>query len=115
LSEPPGPSGAFAELPDPPYWVVIFASQRQGDDSGYGRMAGMMVELARRQPGFLGVESARSADGFGITVSYWESDEAIREWRRHAEHRMAQELGRELWYSAFRIRVARVERARGRG
>jgi len=75
-------------------------------------MAEMMEELAREQPGFLGIESARSSDGCGMTVSYWRTEEAIRAWRRHAEHRMAQELGREHWYSDFRIRVARVERHR---
>lgn len=115
MSEPPAPAGGFADLPEPPYWVVVFTSQRQGDDAAYDRMAERMVELASRQPGFLGVESARSPDGFGITVSYWASEEAIRDWRRQAEHRMAQELGRERWYAAFRIRVARVERQRRGG
>jgi heme-degrading monooxygenase HmoA len=115
VSRAPGSDGPFAELPEPPYWVVVFSSQRRQEDADYERTAWRMVELARSQPGFLGVESARSPDGFGITVSYWASEEAIRDWRRQAEHRAAQELGREAWYSAFRIRVARVERGRGRG
>jgi len=73
-------------------------------------MADRMVELAAQQPGFLGVESARDADGLGITVSYWESEEAIANWRRHAEHRVAQATGRAKWYEEFITRVARVER-----
>ena len=68
-------------------------------------------ELAARQPGYLGVESVRGADGFGITVSYWESQEAIRAWRDEAEHRIAQDRGRREWYEAYELRVCRVERA----
>jgi heme-degrading monooxygenase HmoA len=72
-----------------------------------------MVELAATVPGFLGIDSARGADGFGITVSYWASEEAIRAWQRHAEHLEAQRLGRERWYERFELRVCRVERAYG--
>src|SRR3546814_11032024 len=64
------------------YAVVFSSLRRDGDDDGYAAAADRMVELAREQPGFLGVESTRGADGFGITVSYWESEEAIRAWRR---------------------------------
>ena len=101
-----------ARTPDPPYYAVIFTSTRTDVDDGYGQMSATMVELASRQPGFLGVESARDADGLGITVSYWESEEAIANWRRNAEHQIAQSYGREQWYSAFVTRVAKVERAR---
>ena len=96
--------------PVPPYYAVIFSSRRTAIDEGYGAMADRMVELAARQPGFLGVESARGADGFGITVSYWTSLEAIAAWKAHAEHRIAQTTGRKKWYSHFETRVARVER-----
>src|SRR3546814_18492085 len=75
----------FANLPPPPYYAVVFSSlRRDGGDDGYAAAADRMVELAREQLGFLGVESTRGADGFGITVSYWESEEAIRAGPRHA-------------------------------
>lgn len=94
-----------------PYYAVIFTSLRSdGDDAGYAAMAERMVELASQQPGFLGVESARGADGVGITVSYWENLEAIRLWREHAEHRLAQAKGRSTWYQNYRLRICRVER-----
>src|SRR3546814_19418741 len=80
-------STPFANLPAPPYYAVVFSSLRRGgDDDGYVAAAGRMVELAREQPGFLGVASKRGADGVGITVSYWESEEANRAWRRNAAH-----------------------------
>ena len=76
-------SVGFARTPAPPYYAVIFVSQRNGADAeGYAAAAQRMLELAARQPGFLGAESAREADGFGLTVSYWESEAAIAAWRR---------------------------------
>lgn len=104
----------FARTPEPPYYAVIFSSQRSphGEtDDGYGAMAERMVELASGQPGFLGIESARDAGGFGITVSYWRSPADIAAWKADAEHREAQRLGRERWYGHFELRVAKVERA----
>ena len=74
-------------------------------------MADRMVELAHVQPGFLGVESARGAGGFGITVSYWESTLAIASWKANAEHRIAQETGKTTWHADYQLRIAKVERA----
>jgi len=104
---------SFAETPNPPYYAVIFSAQRAEGDNGYAAMAARMEELAAEQPGYLGIESARRADGFGITVSYWDSLEAIAAWRANAEHQLAQEEGKRNWYTRFEIRIARVERAHG--
>ena len=101
----------IAVTPEPPYYTVIFTSTRTDVDEGYGAMADRMVELASKQPGFLGVESARGADGLGITVSYWTSLEAIAAWKAQGEHRVAQSAGHRKWYSQFATRIARVERA----
>ena len=101
-----------AQTPEPPYYAVIFTSTRTPDGEGYDEMSEKMVAMAAQQPGFLGVESARGEDGLGITVSYWESEEAIANWRSNAEHRVAQSTGREKWYAEFFTRVAKVERAR---
>lgn len=101
----------FARTPQPPYYAVIFTSQRHGDDAGYGAMAERMAALAARQPGFLGLESARDASGLGITVSYWESEAAITDWKHNVEHGEARRRGRESWYAHFELRVTRVERA----
>lgn len=96
--------------PEAPYYAVIFTSLRTDQDGpGYEAMAARMVELAAQQPGFLGIESARGDEGVGITVSYWASLDAIRAWREHAEHRVAQAQGRAKWYAEFRLRICRVE------
>ena len=101
----------IANTPPPPYYAVIFTSLRSDVDEGYAVMADRMLELATLQPGFLGAESAR--DGLGITVSYWESTEAIRNWKRHAEHLVAQQKGRDIWYTAYKTRICKVERDYG--
>jgi heme-degrading monooxygenase HmoA len=101
----------FAMTPEPPYYAVVFSSQRRAGDHGYDATADRMVELAAQQPGYLGIETVRGADGFGITVSYWASEEAIRNWKRHAEHAAARDRGRNEWYEHFELRIARVERA----
>lgn len=98
----------IAKTPKPPYYAVIFTSIRTEIEEGYVETAKRMVELAKGQKGFLGEESARNE--LGITVSYWEGPDAIREWKQNFEHRHAQELGVKQWYRAFKIRVAKVER-----
>lgn len=100
-------------LPKPPYYIVAFASQRQEGDLGYGAMAEAMVELASRQPGFLGIESARGSDGFGITNSYWADEASIRAWKAKVDHLEAQRKGRSDWYRAYAVRVGKIERAYG--
>ncbi|HNV59981.1 MAG TPA: antibiotic biosynthesis monooxygenase [Rhodoferax sp.] len=106
---------AFATLPAPPYYAVIFSSLRtQTGTDDYAHMAERMVELAQQQPGYLGAESTRGADGFGITVSYWASLGAIAHWRADAEHRVAQETGKAQWYEHYELRVALVEKAYGK-
>lgn len=101
----------IAQTPSQPYYAVIFTSLRTEGDQGYGEAAERMVELARQQPGFLGVESARGEDGLGITVSYWSDEAAILAWKQHAEHSEIRERGRATWYQAFHTRVCKVERA----
>jgi heme-degrading monooxygenase HmoA len=100
----------LATTPNPPYYAVIFSSLRTEGDHGYTAMADEMDRLARTQPGCLGAESARSADGLGITVSYWTDEKSIAAWKDEARHLVAQRLGKERWYTDYAVRVAKVER-----
>ena len=101
----------IAETPSPPYYAVIFTSVRSQIDQGYSEMSDKMVTLAKRQPGFLGVESSR--ESLGITVSYWKDLDSIRQWKEHAGHTLARQKGREVWYRQFKARIAKVERDYG--
>ena len=104
----------FAKTPQPPYYAVIFSSIRRPETNGHEAMAEKMTNLASQQPGFLGAESTRDKDGFGITVSYWSSIEAITHWKANAEHLVAQKLGKTAWYEHYELRIAKVERSYGK-
>ncbi|QCX02091.1 antibiotic biosynthesis monooxygenase [Aggregatimonas sangjinii] len=91
-----------------PYYAVIFTSTRTEGDDGYAKMAEHMEELAQQQPGYLGIESAR--DEVGITVSYWESLQAIADWKSNTDHLFAQQKGIKDWYSWYKVRICLVER-----
>ena len=101
----------FATTPEPPFYAVIFSSLRTPGDQGYGDTAQRMERLVSDQPGFLGLESVRGADGFGITVAYFRSESDIAAWKAQPEHRAAQDEGHRIWYQHFEVRVAKVERA----
>jgi heme-degrading monooxygenase HmoA len=101
----------IARTPEPPYWAVIFTNLRTEGDDGYAAMAQAMEALAAEQPGWLGFESAR--EDLGISVSYFRDLESIKAWRENVRHRAAQQKGREDWYAAYKVRIARVERDYG--
>lgn len=92
------------------YYAVIFSSQRTEGDNGYNLMAEKMEQLAAKQPGFLGVEGVRDASGAGITISYWESLEAISNWKKNQSHKVAQEKGKQDWYQNYDVKICKVER-----
>jgi heme-degrading monooxygenase HmoA len=98
----------IAKTPTPPYYAVIFTSLKTEVENGYAEMSDKMMELAKDQSGFLGVESSR--EQIGITVSYWKDLESIQKWRDNPEHHVAQRKGKEAWYRQFTTRIAKVER-----
>ena len=101
----------IANTPQSPYYAVIFTSLKSENDDGYNEMAVKMEVLAKQQSGFLGIESAR--EELGITVSYWESLEAIQKWKANLDHIEAQQKGKTDWYKYYRVRIAKVERDYG--
>lgn len=97
----------IADTPKPPYYAVIFTSIRTEGDNGYSGMSDKMMQLARQQEGFLGVESAR--EEIGITVSYWRDLDSIKKWKENSEHTFAREKGRKEWYRTFKTRISKVD------
>lgn len=80
-------SSVISSTPEPPYYAVIFTSKLSVDTEGCDKMAERMVELARGQSGYLGIETARGDSGVGITVSYWKDMASIQSWKAETEHR----------------------------
>ena len=101
----------IANTPKAPYYAVIFTSLMTDAVEGYGAMSEKMVAFASQREGFLGIESARNE--VGITVSYWDSLEAIKSWKMDMEHTEARDKGRGKWYSQFKVRICKVERDYG--
>ena len=101
----------ISNTPKPPYYAVIFTSVMTAATMDYQNMSDIMVELAKQQDGFLGIESARN--NIGITVSYWNSLEAIKKWKFNLDHTEAREKGRSTWYKQFKVRICKVERDYG--
>lgn len=97
------------DAPAPPYYAVIAPAELREDVRGYPELAARLVDLARQQPGFLGIETGAQG-GFALAVSYWTSLDAIHAWRRNAEHLAAKETGRTRWFAKYVTRIARVER-----
>ncbi|WP_460220226.1 antibiotic biosynthesis monooxygenase family protein [Psychroserpens sp. MEBiC05023] len=91
-----------------PYYAVIFTSTHSENTKGYAEMANQMEALAKQQTGFIGIESARS--DLGITISYWESLDAIKNWKQHTDHLVAQQKGRQDWYTWYKVKICKVER-----
>jgi heme-degrading monooxygenase HmoA len=104
-------SADFAATPSPPYYAVIFSSLRAEGDDGYGDAARELFAEVSKIEGFLGVESIRGANGFGITTAYFADEAAILRWREDARHKVAQERGKTGWYSHYSVRIGRIERA----
>ncbi|WP_296495437.1 antibiotic biosynthesis monooxygenase [Rhodoferax sp.] len=90
-------------------FVVIFRAKVRSTDSEYTLVAARMRELALGQFGCL--EFTAVTEGSDeIALSYWPSQEHIQAWKSHAEHVLAQTLGRERWYESYSVQVAEISR-----
>ena len=94
--------------------VTIFRSRLNPEHAEeYQRMATRMHELACAMPGFISIKTFEAPDGERVSVVEFESEATHNAWREHPEHREAQRLGRERFYSEFKLQVCKVERAYG--
>ena len=91
-----------------PYYAVIFTSKKTDNEIGYEEMSNNIESLAKKQPGFLGMDSARNE--IGITISYWSNLEGIKNWKENLQHQTAQKFGKETWYSEYHVRICKVEK-----
>ena len=98
----------IAKTPKPPYYAVIFTSIKSTKIDGYEEMANKMLDLVKKQTGFLGYESA--SDKIGITISYWSDLDSIKNWKQNIDHKEAQIKGKSSWYSNYKTRIVKVEK-----
>lgn len=97
--------------------AVIFevepAEGRQGD---YLDIAAALRSELERIEGFVSVERFESLSQPGkiLSLSFFESEDAVKAWRNTEGHRRAQVAGRGGVFADYRLRVAHVLRDYGR-
>lgn len=97
----------LAKTPKPPYYAVIFTSIRTDIVTDYKEMNKAIEKAVKDAEGFLGVEDCR--EEIGISVSYWKDLESIRKWKNNPLHGLAKEKGKNIWFSEYKTRIAKVE------
>lgn len=62
--------------------------------------------------GFVSVERFQSLSNPNtfLSLSFWKSEAAVKQWREHFAHQAAQEKGKKELFSYYRIRVCNVFR-----
>lgn len=90
-------------------YVVIFRAKVRTLDDEYFRVAARMRELALTQFGCVEFQSVSEGND-EISLSYWADEASILAWKKHAEHVIAQQLGRERWYESYRVEIAAITR-----
>ncbi|EKK5269606.1 antibiotic biosynthesis monooxygenase [Cronobacter dublinensis] len=93
--------------------AVLFEAQAlpQAQQRYFDLAAGLKPLLADA-PGFIDLErfqSLAAPDRF-LSLSWWESEEAVRQWKGNLMHQAAQQEGKERIFAHYRIRVAQVLR-----
>ncbi len=93
-------------------YVVIFRATIRGLDEEYSQIAAKMRNLALSRFGCLAFHTVMEGRN-EVALSYWPNEEAIRAWKAHPEHILAQRAGRERWYASYSVQVATVTREYG--
>ncbi len=94
-------------------YLIIFEVYPHDDQKDrYFELAGQLRETLHQQPGFINVERFQSLvdEGKILSLSCWETDEAIANWRHHADHMVVQAEGKRSVFKSYRLRVAEVIR-----
>ena len=93
-------------------YAVIFKSTRTTNANElYDNWSEITERLVRQIPGFLDFYSYRDLHTrSGVTVAFFESEEALKLWRELPEHLEAQKLGRTDFYENYEVFVTKVER-----
>ena len=86
--------------------VVIFRSRlRSGVEAQIEALGGRMYALGSAMPGFISYREYAAADGESVAIVEFDSHESLRAWREQAEHKEAQQAGRDRFFSEYRITV----------
>ena len=95
--------------------VIFEVKINEGKQEEYLQIAAQLREHLVKVDGFISIErfASLSEDGKICSLSFWEDEASIKQWREFGVHRLAQEKGKAGIFADFRIRVAEVVRDYG--
>ncbi|AKJ28183.1 antibiotic biosynthesis monooxygenase family protein [Caldimonas brevitalea] len=95
--------------------VIFEVWPREGGRQPYLDLAAALRPLLDGIPGFVSIERFESLSEPGklLSLSFWENEAAIAQWRQLEAHRAAQAQGRDGVFADYRLRVAAVLRDYG--
>ena len=92
--------------------VIFEAIPAEGQLQTYLDIAARLKPELAKIDGFISIERFQSLTEPGkvLSLSFWEDEKAVEQWRNMEMHRNAQAAGRETVFNDYRIRVANVAR-----
>jgi heme-degrading monooxygenase HmoA len=93
--------------------AVIFEVTPTGEGKeAYLAIAAELRQHLQQIKGFISIERFQSLTNPDklLSLSFWENEEALAEWRNLEEHRLAQTRGRNQLFADYRIRVGSILR-----
>jgi heme-degrading monooxygenase HmoA len=97
---------------EPGQVVTVFRSRLRDDADRYADRAAEIATLAAAMPGLVDVKAFTAADGERVTLVTFADEASHAAWRDHPEHRVAQQQGRDEFYTAYSIQVCEARRVR---
>lgn len=91
--------------------VIVFRNRLAADvPESYGARALEIFGYAQKMPGFRSFKMFEAPDGERLALIEFETEAQSRAWREHAEHRKAQQEGRDLYYAEYSLQICEVLR-----
>lgn len=94
------------------YSVIFEVEIADGKKEQYLNIAAHLKEQLVKMPGFISIERFQSLvnEGKLLSLSFWEDEKSILNWKKNLDHFAAQKKGRESIFKDYRIRVVEVKR-----
>lgn len=92
--------------------IIFEIWPREGQKQAYLERAAKLRPLLDDMPGFISVERFESLTEPGklLSISFFEDERALEQWRNLPDHRAAQSAGRSRYFADYRLRVSTVAR-----
>ena len=94
------------------YAVIFEVEIKDGCQDEYLRLGAKMRERVSQFDGFISAERFSSVvtEGKICSLSFWESEAGILQWKKDLQHTTCQHEGMGALFKDYRIRIAKVER-----